>query len=137
MRNVDDGVPLRLQAAQQREETLHVSAPEAARRLVEHQHPAADRERAGDLDELLRGHRERADRRVGRNVVVPEIGQRAAGQLAHARTIEHAVSRGLRTEQNVLHHGEVRRERQLLINHRDACAAALDRAARRVRLAVN
>ena len=49
---------------------------EAARRLVEHEHAAADRERARDLDELLRRRRQIADERVGRDVGVAELRER-------------------------------------------------------------
>src|SRR4051812_7255901 len=43
MRNVDDGVSLCFQVPQQIEQMFDVSSPEAARRFVEYEYPAANR----------------------------------------------------------------------------------------------
>ena len=131
MRDVDDGAALRFQAAHQREQPRDVVAPEAARRLVEHEDAAARRKGARDLHELLRGDGERLDARSGVDLVVTELGQRAGRRVAHPRPVEQAESRGLHPEQDVFHHRQVRSERELLINRRDAGAARLERAARR------
>ena len=58
VRDVDDRLPLRPQPPQQREEVFDVGAAEAARRLVEDEHAAADRQRPRDFDELLLRDRE-------------------------------------------------------------------------------
>ena len=64
MGNVDDGDALALQPPDAIEQLSHVRVREAARRLVEHEHAAADRDRPRDLDELLRRRRKIADDRV-------------------------------------------------------------------------
>src|SRR3954447_21960817 len=48
MRNVDDGVSLRFQVPQEIEQVFDISSPEAAGRLVEHEYPAANRDRTGN-----------------------------------------------------------------------------------------
>jgi hypothetical protein len=144
MRDVDDRVSLILEAAEQREEALDVRAAEAARRLVEHQDAAADRQRARDLDELLLRDGQIADDRVGRDVVVPELRQRRAGPRAHGVPVDETRDPGpetsparLRPKQQILHDAEIRRERQLLVDHRDARAPRVDRTRRRIRASVD
>ena len=112
---------------------------EAARRLVEDEHAAPDGERARDLDELLRGRRQIADRPLGGDVAVAELGERGRRRRAHPLALHDAERRGgaaahrLDAEHDVLHHAQVRRERQLLVDHRDAGAPRGERIARRVR----
>ena len=65
VRDVDDGVPLRLQMTQELEQVLDIGAPETAGRFVEHQHAASDGNRARDFHDLLRRNREAADDGVG------------------------------------------------------------------------
>ena len=135
VRDVDDGVALRLEAADQFEQAPHVVAAEAARRLVEDQHAAADGERARDLDELLRRRRERADQRVWSDIVAPQFLECGSRGRSDAVALHDAEARGFDAEHDVLHHAQVRRQRQLLVDHRHAGAARLDRLARRVRRA--
>ena len=137
VRDVDNRVALRLEPLEHREQMLDVGRPEAARRLVQHEHGAAHRERARDLDDLLRRGREAPGRRIEREVIVAELGQRRAGDLAHASPVEHAKTRGLDAQGDVLNDGEVGRERQFLLDHRDAGVPCLTWIVRRVRTAAN
>ena len=96
--------PARFSRREQREELLDVVAAEAARRLVEHEHAAADGERAGDLDELLRGDRQVADDGVGRDVVGARAAPARDARSRPSRPRSHeAAARRLHAEQDVLH----------------------------------
>jgi hypothetical protein len=63
---------------------------------------------------------------------MPELGQRAGGRLAQLPPLEHAAAHRLHAEADVLHDGEVRRERELLMDHRHAGRSRVDRLTRRV-----
>ncbi len=142
VRDVHDGQPLLLEPADQIEQLPHVAVREAARRLVEHEHAAAECQGARDFHELLRRRREFSDRRVERNVRVPELIEGRACRSAHGVAVNNAERaeapppRRLDTERNVVHHAQVRRERQVLINHGHAGPARFARISRRVRPAV-
>ena len=142
VRDVHDCEALLLEPANQLEQLLYVVVREAARRLVEHEHAATECQRARDFHELLRRRRQLADRRVEGNIRVPELlerrPRRAADRIAvnDAERAQHPLPRGLDAERDVVHHAQVRRERQLLINHRHAGLARLARISRRVRRAV-
>ena len=82
MRDIDDRQPLLFQASDQFEQAAGIVAPQAARRLVEHEHAAPRREGPRNLDELLRGRRQIADNRVGRDVVMPEHPPHVLERLA-------------------------------------------------------
>ncbi len=136
VRNIDDRDAARLQTADEIEQRADVGLAEAAGRLVEHEDTTADGERAGDFDQLLCGGLEIAGERVGRDVGVTELAQRLRRNRAHTIALDDAAARRLDAEEDVLHHAEVRRERQLLVDHRDAGAACVQRIARRVRRTV-
>ena len=54
MRDVHDGKALPLEPVDNLKQFAHIAVRETARRLVEDEHAAAERERARDLDKLLR-----------------------------------------------------------------------------------
>ena len=57
VRDVDDRDAPLAEPANEREESIDVTAREAARRFVEHEHAAFERDGAGDFDQLLLGQR--------------------------------------------------------------------------------
>ena len=71
-----------------------------------------------------------ATERVGADLRMTELRQRVGRRLAHAPPVDQAVASRLHPQADVLHHRQMRRERQLLVNHRDAGAARVDRLAR-------
>ena len=79
-----------------------------------------------------------ADGRVGRDIVRGRARRSAATAVARIRVALRRCRRRdrLDAEHDVFHHAQVRRERQLLIDHRDAGAPRVDRIPRRVRRAV-
>ncbi len=124
------------QLSDDREEMLGVGPGEAARRLVEHEDPAAHCERAGDLDQLLTGGRERACGSVNRNLGMAEPCERRGRNAAHLVSPDQAEPRRLHAEQDVLPDGQMRRDRELLVDHRDARRACAERISRTVRRSV-
>ena len=54
VRDVHDSKALPLEPVDNLEQFAHIAVRETARRLVEHEHAAAERERARNLDKLLR-----------------------------------------------------------------------------------
>ena len=98
---------------------------------------ASHGERARDLDDLLRGHGQAGRRGASTGMSLrPSVRARRACRLAHLCPAHEAEPRGLEAQHDVLHHRQVRRERQLLIDHRDAGAARVERVARPVGPAV-
>ena len=91
VRDVDDRDPARLQAADEIEQRANVRVPQAAGRLVEHEHAAAGRERARDFDELLRRRLKirdtasRAECRRDRAVASRRPRSRASGRDGRCR----------------------------------------------------
>ena len=115
---------------------LGVRLRQAARRLVHDQHPRLGPERARDLDHLLLGDRETPGRPVEVEVLVPELRQRGGRAGPRLRPPHPAQPLRLGPQHDVLRHAQVRREAQLLVNHRDAVTLRVERVDRRVRLSV-
>jgi hypothetical protein len=137
VRDVENREAAGAQVAHHREQALHVAARQAARGLVEHEHAAGGlRECPGDLDELLQGDRQRPHARAGRDVGVPEGGKGGVHAGAARRLPQHAEDRRFLAEQEVLRDGQVRRQRPLLVHHRHAVPARVERAGRAIRGAV-
>ncbi len=132
VRDVDDRQALCLQPANQPEQPLHVVVRQAARRFVEHDDARAAGDGAADLDQLLRRGREGGDHGVGPDLGVPELLQRRRGTLPHGPPLDQTVVRRLGAEGDVLHHAQVRRQRQFLVDHGDAGGAGIERLMRRV-----
>jgi hypothetical protein len=69
-------------------------------------------------------------------VFVMQFRQRLTGEFAPAGTIQPAEARRFLAEQNIFLHAQMRRQRQLLINHGDAAAPRVERIGRHEGLAV-
>ena len=136
VRDVDDREPLAPQLADQVEQPPRVLTAEAARRLVEDEHAAAARDSPGDFDDLLRRDRQLPGRRGRIHVAVAEPPQRIRRDGARAGAVDHTEPSRLDAEHDVLRDAQVRRDRQLLVDHRDAGAAGVERLARTVGRAV-
>ena len=68
---------------------------------------------------------------------MPELRERVDGRASHRIPIEHAEPHWLNADDGVLGDGEMRGERQLLVNHRHAGTAGVERRARRIGCAVD
>ena len=126
-----------MQPADEGEQALDVRVRQAAGRLVQHDDARAARQRPRDLDELLRGGRADPRPAYRADVRMAELAERVDCRLPHrpASAIRPTANR-LQSQTDVLHDRQVRRERQLLMNHRDAGPARFERIARRIRRAV-
>ncbi len=117
------------------EQHRHLVGVEARGRLVEDQHPGREVHRPGDRHEVLHRHREAPERR-------PDIDRQAERRQAFRRAVPHrpaadeAESGRLAAEEQVLRHGEVRQQADLLVDRGDAGPGGVLRRARRDRHAV-
>jgi hypothetical protein len=125
VRDVDDRQALGAQVAQQRQERTDLRDRQRSRGLVQDQDARLRAQRARDLAELLLRHAERARGTVGVE------GQAQAGQqLARAPSPRRPVdapeqARRLVSQRHVLGDREVREQRRLLVDDRDAQRARL------------
>ena len=76
-------------------------------------------QRPGDLDKLLLGDGQGANRRVGGERRAQAF-QHCAASLAHGRTVYAPATARLHAKVDVLGHRQVRRQRQLLVDDGDA-----------------
>jgi len=137
VRDVEHTQPARLEPPDGREQPPHIVFRQAARRLVEDEDARVGLgEGASDLDQLLHGHRKRSGAGVDRDLPPIQLGQRRAGGPVHAGPPDEASARRLHAEQDVLGHGQVGRERELLVHHRHAAAARVHRVAGLIRRAL-
>ena len=87
----EDRDAARAQAADDREQPLDLVGRERRGRLVEDEHARLDRERLGDLDQLLVRHRQAADRRADVEADVELLEQRL-GLAAHLAPVDRSAS---------------------------------------------
>ena len=123
-----DRDPARAQVPDDREQPLDLVGRQRRGRLVEDQDARLDRQRLGDLDELLVGHRQAADGRadVEPDVELLEQGLRRPARGAPVEDPEPA-GRGV-ADEHVLGDGQVREQARLLVDDGDAERSGLGRA---------
>ena len=80
----------------ERFEVSNILTGEAARRLIKHEHAAADGHGPGDLHHLPIGDRERGHERVGGDVGSAEAIQGLAGEPSQRSTIDKPCPHRLR-----------------------------------------
>ena len=125
MADIDDAHPGRPQIANHGEQMSRVFLGERASRLVEHENLGVRRDRSSDLDQLLLGDRQPADGSVERQIALrkpaePPVQSAAAQPFSTSRTATALARAGCCLDR------QVRREIQLLINHRDAGTEGID-----------
>lgn len=138
--DVDDREPFGAQLADQPEQVIGFARRQRRRRFVHHEDARPGVNGARDLDELLLGDRQRADERVR-----PEIRAEPLEHVLTAARHRGAVDRApaavaaaqLAADMDVLRDAQVRREAELLIDHRDARFARGERPVDRDRPAVD
>ena len=126
-------VPPLLQLAQDVEQVIGLRVGERGRRLVEHEDPAIERQRAGDLEQLAMRGRERFGERVRIDPQRQSIEHRSRAR-AHRRFVEPAEAADLAAAEDVGRDAEVGQAQHLLVDHADAVLDGLARARRRERL---
>ena len=125
--------PCCLEPRDQREQLPGVGLSEAARRLVEA--PArGSRRRAHARSRRSAARRPTATRhrRPDRCPAWPSSASAARRRLAHPRSRHETKARRFDAERDVLHHRQMRRERQLLVDHRHAGTARVERVFRTI-----
>ena len=124
VRDVDDGDAPRLQVADDLEEHLDLGGGEGRGGLVHDEDAAVDRQRAGDLDDLLLAEAELLDRGARVDVLL-ELGHERAGLALLLGEVDAAAAGDLAAHEDVVADAEVGRERELLVDDGDAGVARL------------
>ena len=126
-----------LQRAHDGEQPLDLGAGERGGRLVHDQHARVEAQRLGDLDDLLVGDREAADRALGVEADAEAVEQ-ALDLAVHGAAVD-ALEPLQRVEahDDVLRDAEVGEQRGLLVDDRDAGVARRVRGVEVDRLAVD
>ncbi len=116
----DDGRALIPQLFQHFEQVIRLLRGQHAGRLVEDQDAGAAIERLEDLDPLLQAHRQIFDLLVQRHVetIVP---RQLAEQLLGRRQTLAQVPAVLRAQDDVLQHGKIVHQHEVLVHHAHAC----------------
>jgi len=126
--DVDDADALRLEVVQHAEQRGRLELGERGRGLVEDQHLAVERERLGDLHQLLARDAEFVDAR-GRVDVLAEPAQHLGGARVEAAVVhEGAAARVDLGHEDVLGDGGVAAQRDLLVHQADAQPHGMGRA---------
>jgi hypothetical protein len=113
---------------------LDVVALQAARRLVHEDDARARGDGAADLDDLLRRDRQMADDPVRLQLGVGEAPEHVERERLGLGAPEDAGAGRLAAEEDVLRHGQMRAERQLLVDQRDAALTGVVGRGRLIRL---
>ncbi len=125
--DVDDGETFGLQPEDDLEQLLGLAAGQGGGRLVHHQDAGALVDGAGDLHHLLFG-----DRQVAHQSARAEGGAEAAQDVAaagiHGGAVDHKTAARFAAEIDVFGDGQVRRERQFLVDDGDAVGLGRKRA---------
>src|SRR5690606_20965389 len=117
--DIDDRYAVRLEVTDNREKLLRLGFGQGGGRLVEDQHPAVERQRLGDLDELLAGNRQVRDLAADVNSGKP-VHHRL--RIALQRAVIHkgcAAAVGRRHE-HVFGNRRIRAEGDFLMDETDA-----------------
>src|SRR5450759_1341155 len=118
VRDVHDAVAPLAQVPRDAEELVDLGLGERRRGLVHDQDVRAERERLRDLDHLLLRHGEpgHACRRVEVQV---ELLEQLGGLAVERLVVQHEAAARLPADEDVLGHGQVAHEVQLLVDDRD------------------
>ena len=118
------------------EQPLGLARGQGRGRLVQHQDLRLGVQRARDLDQLLLGDRQLADDGLGLERRPQPLQHRPAAG-GHGLAVDQAAAVDLVAQMDVLGHGQVRRQAQLLVDDGDAGALGRDRVGDLDRLAVD
>ena len=131
------GDVLRAQVVDDAEQPLDFAARQRRRRLVHDQHAGVDRQRPGDLDELLLGTAQAAEDLVGRATQADDLQERRC-PIIDLRPVEIAEAiPGRMAHEDVLGDGKVGEEAGMLVHDRDAAVQRIDGGTQHHRCAVD
>ena len=123
VRNEDDGQALVHEAAQRGEQAVDFLRRQHGGGLVQDQDARAAIQRLQDFNALLLAHRQRADARVGIHAqaeALAQLDQLAAGQAPPGSQLPQRF----RAHHDVVQHGQVVGQREVLVHHADPAASA-------------
>jgi len=124
--DVDDGRPLRLEAANEVMQDRHLALGQGARRLVEHEDPGAERHATRDGDHLLSRSVQGAECRFGIDVETEAREQRLRLGV-HSRPVDESPPTRFAAEEHVLGHRAQSQEMNLLMHRAHASGLRLGR----------
>ena len=133
VRDVDDADTLGAQLAHLLEQRLGFGAPERGGGLVEDEQPGVERQRLGDLDELLLG-RGQALHLARRRQVQVEPRQLFLGAPHHGGAVHAAALHRPAADEDILRDGELRQELHLLVDQHQPLVDRLARGGRGIGL---
>ena len=116
----DQRATLVAQAAGDGEEPVDLDAAQRRGRLVHDEQPGVERDRLGDLDDLLVGDREAAGRAARVDADAEPVEERRRPRRASPPVDAAAAAERLAAHEDVLGDREVGEERRLLVDDRDA-----------------
>ena len=127
VRDIDDADAVALELADQVEQLAHIARLQRLGRLVEEQHFRPGDQRAGDLDDMALRQRQFGDALVDRHAQL--VGGDARDQPLGLGGAGRADERR-RRKLKIFQHGQIGRQRRMLIHDRDAVLAHLPRIGR-------
>ena len=133
--DVDDGDAAGLEVADDLEQHLDLGGAEGRGRLVHDQDARLDRQRAGDLDDLLLAEAQVLDRRHGVDVLF-QLRHEGGGLARLLGVVDAGRAGDLAAHEDVVAHAHVRREAELLVDDGDAAVPRVRRGREDHRLAV-
>ena len=129
MTDVDDRQPALTEPFDDLEQPLGIAFGQRAGRLVEDDHPRVRDESPGHLDQLLGAHAQVAHLRFGPDIRMFQKREGFGDQPSVFAGLDQSGLDALLAEHDVGFDGEVRRQRQLLIDHRHAACPGIARPA--------
>ena len=129
-------MPRRVEPTNEVEKAIDIATREATCGFVEHEDATFEGDCSGDFHHLLLGERQAANFGLRPDVADANLCERGRRPPSHLGPTHKRSRRRLDAKQNVLHHRKMRCERQLLIDHRDALPAGVERLARPIGLAI-
>src|SRR5437867_4067806 len=135
MADVDNGDAAIAQLMDQPKQSLDIGALQAARRLIHQDDACVAGERAADLDNLLIGKRKIAGPHTRIDLAASELFQEFCSAIEELLLLQPAVTRRLRSHEDVLCNRKMQAECELLMDMRDAPPPRLSRILGRVTVA--
>src|SRR5690606_19659911 len=114
MRHVEDGDTFGLEPIDDPIQQSDLVLGQRGRRLVHRDHPGVERQRLDDLHDLLFGHGQPADPLAWVDEIDPEAIEEFGGVARHHPVVDQAAATRLPADEDVLRHGPVGQEVELL-----------------------
>ena len=125
MRDENDRNTLPAQLAHHLEQMRHFGGGQSCGGFIQHEDTGVERERLGDFDKLLFGHRQFPDRHIERHVDL-KPGHNVLGAFAHGFAVQQAKPRAqFAGEEHIFNRIQIGDEAEFLKNDADPCGDGL------------